>query len=324
MLICGCDGGKKITEVSSFVASNAYSDRSVGRSCDKILWARDSVLVVTARNKQVQAIDPSSGKELWGKRFDKSIKAITCNNDHVYIALESSISYEDAESIRRLDVANGVDSTPKGIPQPFLVQALVWSPELKALCILEHEALWIYSSDLISVARRVPYSGSLPIVTSDGKSVLLAEDTGSCNLIDLKAGSIEHIHGPLHKAGDNMTAMDAPFLSNAFHSSGGPLIRIIDNSWATGRIYFQSTPKDGAIEKDSKNGHAVAAMHWPTKRLAVSGTEKNLLLFSATGTALGEIRGATTERTYALSFSSSGSKIATLSSDGRIKVFDVP
>lgn len=324
LLISGCDGRGKLVEHVSFVVAGAFSDTGVGRSCEEVVWATDSVLIATARNKRIQAFDPSSGKELWSKEFDRSIETVTCNSDHVYVAVNASLIREDAESIRRLDVATGADSTPKGIPEPFLVHALIWSPELKALCVLEHEALWIYSSDLLSVTKRVPYSGSLPIVTSDGKSVLLAERTGSCTLIDLKTGSIDHIHGPPHKGRDSTIVMDAPFLSNAFYSTGGTFLRIIDNSWATGRIYFHNNPKDAGVEKDSKNGHAVAAVHWPSQRLAVSGTEKNLLLFSATGAALGEVRGATTERTYSLSFSPSGSKIATLSSDGRIKIFDAP
>lgn len=324
LLICGCEGRAKITEVASFEVAAAFSDRSAGGSSEEVIWATDSVLIATARNKRIQAFDANSGKELWSKEFEKGIDAVTCNTDHVYVALDASYPYENAESIRRLDVTNGADSTPKGIPQPFLVQALAWSTELKALCALEHEALWIYSDDLLSVAKKIPYSGRLPIVTSDGKSVLLAERTGSCTLVDLKAGSIGHIHGPPNKGEDNSVAIDAPFLSNAFYSSSGPLIRIIDNSWATGRIYFHSTIKDAAIEKDSKNGHAVAGVHWPTQRLAVSGTEKNLLLFSTTGDALGEVRAATTERTYAVAFSPSGSRLATLSSDGRIKIFSAP
>jgi WD40 repeat protein len=311
-------------EEASFVVTAAYSDRSIGSSCEDVIWASDTVLIATAQNKRIQAFDANSGKELWSTEFAKSIDAVTCNSDHVYVALDASYPNKDAESIRRLDLSTGADSTPKGILQPFLVQALVWSPELKALCVLEHEALWIYSTDLLTVTKRVPYSGRLPMVTSDGKSVLLAECTGSCTLIDLKAGSVDHIHGPPNKGGANLVPIDAPFLSNAFHSSGGSLIRIIDNSWATGKIYFHSNPKDTAIEMDSQNGHAVAAVHWPTQKLAVSGTEKNLLLFSTKGTVLGEVQGATTERTYALSFSPSGSKIATLSSDGRLKVFNAP
>lgn len=211
-----------------------------------------------------------------------------------------------------------------GFRNPFLVQALVWSPELKKLCILEHKALWIYSANLLTIATRVPYSGTLPIVTSNGKSVLLAEQTGSFTSINLKNGSLEHIHGPPNQCRNNLTTIDSPFLSNAFHSAGGPLIRIIDHSWATGRIYFHSTPNDAAVEKDSKNGHAVAAVHWPTQRLVVSGTTKNLILHSTSGSLLHEFRSATTARTYALAISPSGSKIASLSTDGRIKVFDVP
>lgn len=324
LLICGCKSRAKITEEVSIAVADAFSDHSIGRSIADVTWATDSVLIATAGNRRIQAFDPNSGKELWKKEFEKSINAVTCHTDHVFVVLDASYPNRDAESIRRIEVATGVDATPKGIPQPFLAEALVWSRELMQLCVLEHEALWIYSADLLSVSQKIPYSGRLPIVTSDGKSVLLAEMTGSCALIDLKAASIRHIHGPPNKGDDNMVAIDAPALSNAFHSSGGPLIRIIDNSWATGAIYFHSTPESPAIEMDSKNGHAVAAVHWPSQRLAVSGTKKNLLLFSTDGKVLGEIEGATTARTYSIAFSPSGSKIATLSSDGQIKIFSAP
>jgi hypothetical protein len=280
--------------------------------------------VATARNKLVQAFDATNGREPWRVEFVRSINAITCNADHVFVALDPTYPYKDIESIRRLDVATGEDSTPKGIPQPFLPHALVWSEHLGALCILEHEALWIYSPDLLSVKSRIPYAGSLPIVTSDGKSILLAERNGSCTSIDLEAGSVTHIHGPPHKGRSNMIVMDAPFLSNAFHSTDGPLIRIIDNSWATGLIYFHATPAAEPATEDSQNGHAVAAVHWPAGRLAVSGTERNLLLFSTAGDSIGEVTRATSDRTYSLAFSPSGGKVAALSSDGEIRIFKVP
>lgn len=324
LFLSACDGRTKISETASFPTAAPASDRFGGRSIEQVIWATEKILIATARNQQIQAFDSESGKQLWSQKFTQCIDAITCNQDHVFVALNASYPYKDKESIRLLDVATGADSTPKGIPQPFLVEALVWSPELKALCLLENEGLWIFSPDLLSVKTRIPYSGRLPFVTSDGKSILLAERSESCSLIDLKTESISHIYGSPHKKGDSMIATDTPFLSNAFHSTGGPLIRIIDNSWATGRIYFHPTPKDTPKESDSKNGHAVAAVHWPTSRLVVSGTEKNLLLFSTSGTLLGNISGATTERTYSLAFSPSGTKIAALSSDGRIKIFTAP
>jgi len=321
LLLSGCGEREKISVVASWEIPAAFSDTSLGSWCEEVIWATDSVLIATARNKRIHAFDAHTGKELWTKEFERGIHAVTCDADHVYVSLDASYPHREGESIRRISVADGADSTPKGIPQPFLVKALVWSEDRKALCALEHEAFWIYSADMLSVAQKIPYSGRLPIVTSDGKSVLLAEATGSCTRIDLESESITHIHGPPHQGDAFSPPIDAPFLSNAFHSSGGPLIRIIDNSWATGRIYFHITIKDEATERDSKNGHAVAAVHWPTQRLAVSGTEKNLLLFSTNGTALAEIERATTERTYSLSFSPTGSKIAALSADGRIKVF---
>lgn len=99
--------------------------------------------------------------------------------------------------------------------------------------------------------------------------------------------------------------------------------QIIDNSWATGQIFFHRTATDAPVEKDSKNGHAVAAVHWPTGRLAVSGTEQNLLLFSTTGQRLARRPLATSERTYAVAFSPSGQKIATLDQHGSIGVFSI-
>jgi WD40 repeat protein len=322
LLISLCPGGEKLAEVSSFVVSKGDPKVVDGGRCAEVLWANESVLVVTASNGQIQAFDAKSGQELWTKKADERIAAVTCTPDHVYVAQHEGFAENKAKTILRLDIATGADSTPQGIPEPFLVYALVWSPAVKSLCVLENKALSIYSDDLMSVANRIPYSDDWPFVSSEGKSVLLAEHDGCCTLVDLKAGSARHLHGPTKQQATPVPT-DAPFLSNAFHSHGGPFIRIIDNSWATGRIYFHKTPKDAPIELDSKNGHAVAAVHWPTQRLAVSGTQKNLLLFSTKGTAVDELKAATTSRPLAISFSPSGSKIATLSGDHRVQIFSV-
>lgn len=321
LLGCGCKDHVKITKEQSFEVDAAFTDHSISRGCEEVMWASDSILIATAQNKQIQAFDVNSRQVIWTQKFDKSVDAMTCSSDHVFVAIHASFSSKDEESIRRLDLATGADSTPKGIPQPFLARALVWSEEFQSLCILGHEGLWLYAEDLLSVKQKIPYTGMLPIVTSDGKSVLLAERTESCTLIDLKTGTSSHIHGPVHTGRDAVMAMDLPFLSNAFHATGGSLIRVIDNSWATGRIYFHHTPKDKATDQDSKNGHAVAAVNWPAQRLAVSGTAKNLLLFATDGTHLGELRDATDVRTYSIAISPSGTKIATLGLDGRIHVF---
>jgi len=324
LLVSACAEQTKIAANKSFHIANPFSDRHSG-AVAQVCWATEEILIATGWNRMIQAFDATSGKELWRKEFPKSIEAITSNAQHVFVALASfPREGEEDESIRRIDVNTGMDSTPPSIPQPFLPHALIWNDELDVLSVLNDEELWIYSPDLQSVQTRIPYAGSLPFVSQAGKFILIAEGTGSCTLIDLAAASASHVHGPPNKGQDNTIAIDAPFLSNAFAAGDGRLIRVVDNSWATGRVYFHPDPTAEPREIDSENGHAVAAVHWPTKRLAVSGTEKNLILFSTSGDRLGSVRHAATDRVYSLDFSPSGARIAALSSDAVVKIFDAP
>ena len=323
LLLGACDGAKPIAVKKSFRVDKSQGDKW-GSAGEKLIWASESMLIATARNCVVQAFNPESGAELWRAKFEKGLDGIACGGDHVYVALGDMGVDRSGEAIRRLELATGKDTTPKGIPQPFLVGALVWSEEAGALCVLEHSGLTVYAPDLMSVKTRVPCGERVRWkVTSDGKSILLAEREGNCSVVDVMAGSLSHVHGPPMEDGDGSVTTDAPFLSNAFYSSGGPLIRIVDNSWATGRIHFHATPADVAKEVDSKNGHAVAAVHWPSGRLAVSGTEENLLLYSTTGDLIVEMEKAVTSRTYALAFSPSGKRVAALGEDGMVRVFEV-
>lgn len=316
-------GKVDIVEVKKFKVTDSSSEESRSIRIEKLHWVTDDVLIANTGARIVKAINVKTGKDLWSKEFDKAIECICSGPEHTYVALDSSYPHEEAESIRRLDVQSGDDSTPNGIPQPFLPQALIWSNDLNALCVLKHEELWIYSSDLKSVKAKIPYASSLPFVSSDGNKVLLSQHGGSCNQIDLKAESVTHVYGPPNKGRDGMIAIDAPFLSNAFMASDGRLIRIVDNSWSTGRVHLHADPKSKAKVVDSKNGHAVADVHWSTGQLAISGTSTNLLLLSTDGAFLGEMKSAVPARAYTVAFSPSGAKLAVSSENGLVKVFSI-
>lgn len=252
------------------------------------------------------------------------ISAISANGRHVFVALEKPGSnWERAESVRRIDATTGTDSTPAKIPQPFLPDALIWVNELDALCVLQHRELWIYAPDLLSTQARIPYPGRPGFVSHAENHLLLAERSGTCTLVNLTTASSAHLHGSRNKDKKRSFAIDTPFLSHAFAHGDGRLIRVVDNSWATGRIYFHADPKAEPRVIDSGNAHAVAAIHWDTQRLAISGTGKDLVLFSTTGERLVEVNQAAEARVYQLEFSPAGTKIAAFNADGTVRTFHV-
>lgn len=321
----GCTKSTSVVEDLSLQAADSTS--KYYDSCQKLYWANEDILIVTASNRLLQAIDAKSGRKLWQKPMAFDIQSVVANDRDAFIALDLPLSERKKEmAIRRFDTHSGIDSTPVGIPQPFLPDTLIWSKSIGALALLKHGEICVYSNDLMSVQTRIPYSGLLPHISQGGSTILLSEspgEDGSCTRIDLKSSKTEQIYGQPPDPNDNSFTVDVPFLSNAFAHADGRLIRIIDNSWSTGRIYFHRQPKQEPREVDSGNGHAVAAIHWPSDRFAVSGTAKNLLVFSTKGDLLAKLENATTERVYDLAFSPSGNKVAALSSNGAIKIFRI-
>ena len=308
VILPACGQKLEINETESFVVAERPSEGLSEYSCEGIRWATEHILVVTLRNRKVQGFDSKSGKEIWSKEFEENIDAIATGKSHVFVALSGSIDGSRPYRILRFNAETGDDLTPPGVPEPFLTHAMEWIEEMDSLCVLMDEGISIYSTDLQTVTKKISYEGH-PFFSATGTSVLLAERSGSCTRINLESSELSLIHGPPHVE-SSMVAMDAPFLSNAF-ANGGKLIRVVDNSWTTGTVSFHDGEDSEPVTADSENGHAIAAVHWPTQRLAISGTEENLLIFDTEGTKLGRIKHAVTERTYAMAFSPSGNQIAT-------------
>ncbi len=304
--------------------ANPNSEPGFVGNATKVCWGSDDVLVATARNNLIQAFNVTTGDELWREATPVAIEAIDASDEHVYVLLETFHLDQPVQAIRRLTLTTGEDTTPKAVPQPFLPQEVFWCDEQDLLCVLQHDAIWAYSSDMTSVVSKIPYSGRLPFVSRADNVMLLAMDFGSCTAIDLDSGTVKHVHGQPLEGADRSVPIDSAFLSNAFLSPDGRLIRVIDNSWSTGTIHFHPTPESVAVQIDSGNGHAVAAVDWQTNRLVVSGTERNLSVFSTSGEFVAHVSEAASDRVLSLAFSPSDARVATLSRDGQIKVFDIP
>jgi hypothetical protein len=290
------------------------------------MWVDEAeqVVIATMWNRQVQAFDVKSGKERWKVEYDREIDAMTCNKAYVYVALDGR--GEDGESIRQVDAETGRDVTPKGIPQPAITRDMFWGPG--GLCVVTFDEVWIYSPDLKEVATRIPYreslgEGAFPQMSSDGETILLREHGGRCSVVDPKARAVARLTGKWKEAGRGEIGMDAPFLSNAFYETGKEMVRVMDGGWGTGKIYFHESPVKEAKVVDSENMHAIAAVDWRRKRVAVSGTSEGLSVYTTSGEKLVGMKEAVSARTYAMAFSMFGKRLATLGEDGGVRVFEV-
>ncbi len=313
-----------VVELASFRVPNPRSEKSliaVGIYGYRVFWATDDIVLVTAGNRTIQAFSSSSGNELWRRQFGEVIPAVTASPRHVFFSQGWLTSEAGApRGIRRLGLATGRDSANPGVSLESAPDSLIWMEAQNGLFVLNSSEAVLFSEDL-QTARPLGTWDGLPFVSHAGKFVLLAERTGRCALFDLDSPGVMRKFTPL--GGQHGGGIDTPFLSNAFHAEDGGLIRVVDNSWLTGRICFHPKPDAEATVIDSENGHAVAAVHWPTSRLAISGTEKNLLLLSTSGQVAVRLSQIAADRVLSLDFSPSGQKLAALSGDGRVKIFEV-
>ncbi|MFT3992555.1 MAG: PQQ-binding-like beta-propeller repeat protein [Luteolibacter sp.] len=315
----------------------------------QVSWATDRIVVSGSRTRWAQAFDVETGKELWRKEFPKPISSLTCSTKHVFLTTDSS-----DDSIQRLGLETGEDTTPKesslkttsktkvgstriGSPGVFL-----WNEACQALCVLQHELtmnseekshsvrnrLFLHSPDSLNARPTIDYTGSSnPLASCDGTTLLLAErESQSCTLVDLSTGTGTLIYGPpLPEVApeDLGGSCDTPALSNAFSSPEGSFIRVVDNFWSGGDIHFH--PKSALPSKlHFPQGHIIAAVHWPTQRLLVSGMTTNLTLCNTSGEILEKLKNVTGARVWSMAFSPNGKKAAALNEKGEIKIFEIP
>ncbi|MFT4177025.1 MAG: hypothetical protein QM627_10255 [Luteolibacter sp.] len=336
-----------IHESRSFTILQPGSDANSHVS--QVCWATERIVIASYRSRWVQAFDVETGKELWRKEFPKPISNLTCSTKHVFL-----VTHAGGGSIRRLELETGQDTTPKISPPKAAdgtkinqirigsPRALRWNETLQVLYALQSELtvrsgeesldiqnrLFLHSPDSLKAQPTLYYTGSLnPLASSNGATILLAErESQTCTLIDLSTGTSTLIYGPpLPKvAVDSFGgADDAPFLSNAFYSTDGSFIRIIDNFWSGGNIHFHPKPHLPSTKVRFPQGHIVAAVHWPSKRLLVSGMTTNLALCTTAGEMIEELKNVTGGRAYSLAFSPSGKKAASLSDTGYVKIFEI-
>lgn len=354
MLLCGCGEKKQaaseekaakvveekaISLVSSFRVKRTEAEGEMDAiSSNAVAWMRELMVVVTAENSRVQAFNAKSGEEVWKAEFDEKVAAIGCSERDVYVALNSMPVMHNREWLRRLEGATGKDDTPPAIPQPDFVREIMWSEELQQLCVVEAQKVSLYARDLMNVKKRIPFEGLYPRTSTDRRTILLTELGGNCRVVDVKAGTVEYIYGPPSNV-DNwgVLAKNGPILVDAFyHASEGRLIRHVDTLQGKARLFIHESPGSGAREVETGMDRARAAVHWPTRRVAVAGTGQSLLLFSTKGDLLEELKGEVDdepmadvedevpEGVAALAFSPSGKQLAVMDYAGWVKVYEVP
>ena len=123
--------------------------------------------------------------------------------------------------------------------------------------------------------------------------------------------------------GNSESPIDGTALSNAHGHADGTLALVHDHGgWSDGTV--EITSPASPVTFSSENAHAITAVDWKHRVIAISGTSKNLILKTLDGEPVDTIRNACSERIYKVSFSPDGRHVAVLSQSGELKVFKRP
>jgi WD40 repeat protein len=118
--------------------------------------------------------------------------------------------------------------------------------------------------------------------------------------------------------------IDAPFMSNSQYDGKDTLVYSIDNSWSTGTVHvYNINEKKEIASFDSRNGHLEMDVDYVNKRIALTGTTKNLVLTDFSGQLLSEVKAAAEQRIVVVKFSPDYSRLAIGSWDNTVRVFSI-
>jgi WD40 repeat protein len=152
---------------------------------------------------------------------------------------------------------------------------------------------------------------------------LIAKDEVLC-VRDLKENRELFFQGQrvLKKPDVHTFVIDAPFFSH-IRSDGRTVLYTQGNSWATGKVFVHDLATKKTNSFDARNGHIELSVHFPSRRLVVTGTGAGLTLTDFTGVMLADLKDATLQRNGCVEFSPSGKRIVVGSWDNAVYAFEI-
>lgn len=301
-------------------------------------WLNDAEIVAFTRDWRLSRVDVTTKKTKWSQKWLDGVSdsavcrsqmriGLICKND----LLKSKVVLVDATDGSTI-VTKDSDQLAKQSETPFLLPSqIAFHPKNGSVLISNFSThfgnnAYLFAPKLDAINKRIGVD-SMPdeiTFTANGDRLTILADFDVLNIRNINKNADVYFAGKRYeKPRDSITSVgDAPFFSNAFHDGENLLVYSRDNSWATGRVFVHRLDDKTTIEFDGLNGHIVMDVDFVNKRIAVSGTSKDICLFDFDGKKLAELTNPTGKRNFRLRFSPNGEKLLICNWDA-IWVFNI-
>ena len=295
-----------------------------------LVWADNDCLIAGLQGQTVNCYRLGCAQPVWSRDLDGAIEAVAASPDLVFVCSNRIKSPRSDLSI--LETSDGsarrlVTSEELGKLcgySFFLPRAIAWLPDPGVLAVAnfsdgDPDNICFVDDDLTKIISKATAPGFTTGVSGSPGTLTICEMSNQAHVIDAHSGR----HLQHWGKGNSASPVDGAALSNAHGHADGTLALVHDNGgWSDGTVEITSPTK--SVSFSSENAHAVTAVDWNHRVIAISGTSKNLVLKTLEGKAVGTIPNACSDRILKVSFSPNGQHVAVMSQTGEVRVFKRP
>jgi WD40 repeat protein len=293
---------------------------------DYLQWAGGAI-VCGGKTGFLRCFNVETKQQRWAAQLKSEVRSIA-----VAIATGQVFALDDANDIHVFGLTDGKESD------------LISSGKLATLCekkfVVPSNIAWIRDAEQILVtnysetygdngflfqttpfkkAATIKSDGHVREITTDasGRFIVMQSRRDNIRIWDTKAGR------EIFKLGkDEDLVIDGPFVSHAIFDGQHTLVYTVDNSWATGKIFvYDIMAGTVTAQFDSRHGHVVMDVDFVHGRIALTGTNRTLIILDLSGKVIADKPAATWQRNVAVAFSPNGERLAVGSWDNTVRVF---
>lgn len=327
--------------VRRFGEPNPNHEQGWNGHVDHASWVNDDRIVFWSKSGRITCLDVSTGRTAWSLDGIKAVQSWSLSPKFERLAYNErgggllgegkGISIIDCKTGKRLVRLDGARLAKLLNLDHVFPGEIALSPLDGRLILSEFATFYGRNGHIIDTGTghlessfdidAAPREWSL---SPDGRYLsLIAAEEVLC-VRDLKENRNLFFRGKriLKEPETHTFTIDAPFFSH-IRSDGETVIYTQDNSWATGKAFIHDLATKKTSPFDALNGHIELAVHFPSRRIALTGSEARLTLMDFTGNRMADLKNVTLQRNGWIEFSPSGKQILVGSWDNAVYVFDI-
>ena len=295
-----------------------------------LVWIDNDHLVAGLPGRTITCYQLGNVDPLWKRTLDGSVEMVAASPDQVFACVgpvaspESHLLVLDATTGKTVRTVTGDEIEKLCGYSYFLPGGIAWLATPGALALVNagdenEDNVCFLDKELSKVIGRAKAPDHTTGVSTSPGAITVCKMTNQVHVIEAATGHhIKH-----WGKGNADSAIDARALSSAHGHGDGTLVLVHDNGgWSDGDVAITSAKSPSKFS--SGNAHAVTAVDWNHRLVAISGTSKNITLKTLAGKSVAKLENACSERIHIVAFSPAGNHVAALSQAGELKVFDRP